>query len=102
MKKKLTGIIICFALAFSCLLSGCSLFPRNLNAYLNKSVCTLTYTDGKTEEITTESFIGAFNSYGYSLVQNGTSYEDAREQTMDVLINRYVLLHHAKQEIELL
>lgn len=96
MKKKFTGILLCLLMSFAFLLSGCSLFPRNMSAYLNKSVCTITYENGNKQEITTEAFINAFNSYGYNLVQNGTSYEDASEQTIEVLINRYVLLNHAK------
>ena len=98
-KKKITTLLLCFVMAFAFLLSGCSLFPKNMDAYLNKSVCTLTYKDGQKEEITTEVFINAFNSYGYSLVQNGTSYEDAKEQTMEVLVSRYVLLHEAKKVV---
>lgn len=101
MKKKFTGIVLCLLLSFAFLLSGCNLFPKNMTAYLNKSVCTITYKDNTKDEITTESYINAFNSYGYSLVQNGTSYEDARKQTIDVLISRYVLLHHAKEVITL-
>ncbi len=101
MKNKFTGLLLIFVLAFAAVLSGCSLFPRNMEAYLNKSVCTITYADGTKDEITTESYISAFNSYGYSLVQNGTSYEDAKEQTLDVLINRYVLLNNAQKVIEL-
>ena len=82
-------------MTFAFVLSGCDLFPRNMSAYLNKSVCTITYENGETEDITTREYINAFNSYGYTLVQNGTSYEDAANQTIDVLVNRYVLLHHA-------
>ena len=95
MKKKFTGILLCLLMTFAFVLSGCDLFPRNMSAYLNKSVCTITYENGETEDITTREYINAFNSYGYTLVQNGTSYEDAANQTIDVLVNRYVLLHHA-------
>ena len=95
MKKKFTGILLCLLMTFAFVLSGCDLFPRNMSAYLNKSVCTITYENGETEDITTREYINAFNSYCYSLVQNGTSYEDAANQTIDVLVNRYVLLHHA-------
>ena len=95
MKKKFTGILLCLLMTFAFILSGCDLFPRNMSAYLNKSVCTITYENGETEDITTREYINAFNSYGYTLVQNGTSYEDAANQTIDVLVNRYVLLHHA-------
>ena len=95
MKKKFTGILLCLLMTFAFVLSGCDLFPKNMSAYLNKSVCTITYENGETEDITTREYINAFNSYGYTLVQNGTSYEDAANQTIDVLVNRYVLLHHA-------
>ncbi len=95
MKKKFTGILLCLLMTFAFVLSGCDLFPRNMSAYLNKSVCTITYENGETEDITTREYINAFNSYGYTLVQNGTSYEDAANQTIDVLVNRHVLLNHA-------
>lgn len=85
-------------LAFAFILSGCNLFPRNMSAYLNKSVCTITYEDGEVEEITSKEYINAFNSYGYTLVQNGTEYEDAAKQTVEVLVNRHVLLHHAEKK----
>ena len=84
-------------LAFAFILSGCNLFPRNMSAYLNKSVCTITYEDGEVEEITSKEYINAFNSYGYTLVQNGTEYKDAAKQTVEVLVNRHVLLHHAEK-----
>ena len=82
-------------MTFAFVLSGCDLFPRNMSAYLNKSVCTITYENGDVEDITTKEYINAFNSYGYSLVQNGSEYEDAANQTIEVLVNRYVLLHYA-------
>lgn len=82
-------------MTFAFVLSGCDLFPRNMSAYLNKSVCTITYENGDVEDITTKEYINAFNSYGYFLVQNGSEYEDAANQTIEVLVNRYVLLHHA-------
>ena len=85
-------------LAFAFILSGCNLFPRNMSSYLNKSVCTITYEDGEVEEITTKEYINAFNSYGYTLVQNGSEYADAAKQTVEVLVNRHVLLHHAETE----
>ncbi len=101
MKRKITGIFLCLLMSLAFLLTGCDLFPKNYEAYLNKSVCTITYADGTKEEITTEAFINAYNSYGSSLVQQGTSYEDAAEQTVDILINRYVLLNYAKTKITL-
>ncbi len=101
MKRKISSLVLCMLLAFVVILSGCDLFPKNYTAYLNKSVCTITYADGEKEEITTEAYINAFNSYGSSLVQNGSTYEEAAEQTIEVLINRYVLLNHAKSVITL-
>lgn len=101
MKKKLSSLILCMVLAFALLLSGCDLFPKNYSAYLNKSVCTITYADGTKEEITTEDYINAFNSYGASLVQSGTEYAVAAEQTIEILINRFVLLNYAKKNIDI-
>lgn len=96
MKKKITGIFLCLLLSFAFILTGCDLFPRNMEQYLSKSVCTITYQDGKVLDITTEEYINAFNSYGASLVQNGTEYKDAASQTVDVLVSRKVLLNYAQ------
>ena len=101
MKKKFTKTILSLMMVFVFMLSGCALFPRDVNAYLEKSVCTITYTDGKVEEITTEAFINAYNSYGSSLVQNGTETDEAIEKTLEVLISRYVLLNHAKKTVSI-
>ena len=101
MKKKLSSLILCMVLAFALLLSGCDLFPKNYSAYLNKSVCTITYADGTKEEIRTQDYINAFNSYGASLVQSGTEYAVAAEQTIEILINRFVLLNYAKKNIDI-
>ncbi len=100
-KKKFTKTILSLMMVFVFMLSGCALFPRDVNAYLEKSVCTITYTDGKVEEITTEAFINAYNSYGASLVQNGTETDEAIEKTLEVLISRYVLLNHAKKTVSI-
>lgn len=100
-KKKFTKTILSLMMVFVFMLSGCALFPRDVNAYLEKSVCTITYTDGKVEEITTEAFINAYNSYGSSLVQNGTETDEAIEKTLEVLISRYVLLNHAKKTVSI-
>lgn len=85
----------------SFVLSGCNLFPRDVTDYLNKPVATLEYKDGKKVPVTTEQFINAFNNYGSGLIQNGTSYEDALEQTLDVLISRVVLINEAELQIKL-
>lgn len=101
MKKKLTGLLLCLFMVTAFVLTGCDLFPRDVDAYLNKSVCTITYTDKTKEEITTEAFINAYNSYGSSLTQNGSTQEDAVNKTLDVLISRYVLLNHAKKTVSI-
>lgn len=101
MKKKLTGLLLCLLMVTAFVLTGCDLFPRDVDAYLNKSVCTITYVDNTKEEITTEAFINAYNSYGSSLTQKGTSQEDAINKTLDVLISRYVLLNHAKKTVSI-
>ena len=96
MKKKITGLFLCLLLSFAFILTGCDLFPRNMEQYLNKSVCTITYQDGKVINVTTEDFINAFNSYGAQLVQNGSTYNEAADQTVEVLISRKVILEYAK------
>lgn len=100
-KKKFTVAILCIMMVFVFALTGCGLFPRNVNEYLNKSVCTITYQDNKKDEITTEAFINAYNSYGSSLVQNGTDTEEAMSQTLEVLISRYILLNYAQKKVSI-
>ena len=101
MKKKITLLVLCLMMSFTFLLAGCDLFPRNQTEYLNRTVATLEYKDGTVDKITTKHFINAYNSYGYSLVQNGTEIEDALEQTMQVLINRRVMLNEAKKNVDI-
>ena len=101
MKKKITLLVLCLMMSFAFLLAGCDLFPRNQTEYLNRTVATLEYKDGTVDKITTKHFINAYNSYGYSLVQNGTEVEDALEQTMQVLINRRVMLNEAKKNVDI-
>lgn len=101
MKKKLSFFILCLMMSVTFLFAGCDLFPRNQEAYLNRPVATLEYKDGNKQDITTEQFISAFNSYGSTLVQNGTEMEDALKQTLNVLVNRQVMLNEAKQKVTL-
>lgn len=100
-KKKITLILLCLMMSLSFILTGCDLFPRNIKSYLERSVCTIKYSDETVQEITTEDFLSAYNSYGSSLVSNGSTYKEAASKTVDVLVNRKVLLKHAYQVITL-
>lgn len=89
-------------MSFVFILTGCDLFPKDNYAYLDQTVAKVEYVDGTTDKISVKRFIQAYNSYGSSLVESeGLEFEDAAKQTIDVLVNRYVLLHEAKKNVKL-
>ena len=69
-------------------LTGCSLVGRNEKKYYEAVVCTITYQDGETEEITKRDLINAYNSYGYNYVENyGYEMKKAIETTLDTIVD---------------
>ncbi len=81
------------------MLAGCNLFPQNNANYLNQNVITLEYNDGTTINITRQEFLTAYNNYGSQLMNsNGQTAEQAKESTINALINREVLLKKAKED----
>ena len=57
-------------LSLSFVLTGCSLFEKNLAKYYNTVVVAVEYQDGDKIEITKKELITAFNNYGANLVSN--------------------------------
>lgn len=100
MKKKI-ALLICVLLSFCFVLSGCSLFERNLVKYYNTTVVSIEYEDGEKIEINKKELIVAFNNYGAKLVQSGYSYEDALDSTINALINQKVLIKDSEGKITL-
>ena len=99
MKKFLTLAFICL-ISFSFVLTGCNLFPTNQAKYLSAPIVTFETADGEQITIDKEDLLTAFNSYGSQLVNSyGYSIQEAIDATIEVLINREVMLDAAKKSI---
>ena len=99
MKKILTLAFICL-ITFSFVLTGCNLFPTNQAKYLNAPIVTFETADGENIKIDKKDLITAFNSYGAQLVDSyGYTMQQAIDSTIDVLINREVMLVAAKKAV---
>ena len=101
MKKFLSLAFICL-ISFSFILTGCNLFPTNQANYLSAPIVTFQTAKGENIKIDKEDLITAFNSYGAQLVNSyGYSIQDAIDATIEVLINREVMLLEAERTITL-
>lgn len=101
MKKFLSLAFICL-ISFSFILTGCNLFPTNQANYLSAPIVTFQTAEGENIKIDKEDLITAFNSYGAQLVNSyGYSIQDAIDATIEVLINREVMLLEAERTITL-
>ena len=99
MKKFLSLAFICL-ISFSFILTGCNLFPTNQANYLSAPIVTFQTAEGENIKIDKEDLITAFNSYGAELVNSyGYSIQDAIDATIEVLINREVMLLEAERTI---
>ncbi len=79
------------------MLAGCDLFPQNTAAYLNQIVITANYEDGTKIEISRKDYLTAYNNYGSELINsNGYTEEEAKEATINALVNRKILINEAK------
>ena len=85
-------LVLCMTFVFA----GCDLFPQNSARYLNETVITVSYDDGKVLNISRREFNTAYNNYGANLINNGYSEKDAKSMTVDALVNRKILLEEAK------
>lgn len=103
MKKAIKNfaLIMMMILSLSFVLTGCSLFEKNLAKYYNTVVVAVEYQDGDKIEITKKELITAFNNYGANLVSNsGYTVEDALNQTITALINQKVLIKTSEGLVE--
>ena len=100
MKKFLSGL---FALVMSIgLLAGCNLVELNKTKYYNQTVTEIVYKgDKETKKFTMEELLQAYNTYGYQYVQNGSTAEEALSQTVELMVQRYLLVEKIKSEISL-
>lgn len=90
--KKLSAILLCCLMIFTCSLAGCATFSIDRVKYYNQVVATVGDTD-----ITRHDLITAYNSYGYSsfVTQQGQTESEAMSSTLDLLIDRELLYQYA-------
>ena len=100
MKKKIALLLMCL-LSVASILSGCTLFEKNLPKYYNTTVVSIEYPTGDVININKKELIIAFNNYGSTLVNQGSTVEEALDKTMTTLINQKILIHESKNKISL-
>ncbi len=90
--KKLSAILLCCLMIFTCSLAGCATFSIDRVKYYNQVVATVGDTD-----ITRHDLVTAYNSYGYSsfVTQQGQTESEAMSSTLDLLIDRELLYQYA-------
>ena len=95
--KKLSLLAICVVMFSMILLSGCAYFPVDMVKYYSDVVATV-----GNEKITRFDLLSAYNSYGYSyyVSQLGNTSEEALSSTLDLLINRSLILQYIKNDIK--
>ena len=99
MKKSIKIVALLLVACMTFMLAGCDLFTQNNSAYLNQIVITATYNDGTKIEIDRREYLNAYDSYGSGLISsNGYSEEEAKNATVNALVNRKVLLKEAKAD----
>ena len=96
MKKIIKIVSLMLVLCMTFVFSGCDLFGQNSARYLNENVITISYNDGRVINITRREYSNAYSSYGSNLVNNGSTEQEAKQKTVNALVNRKVLLEEAK------
>lgn len=100
--KKIIMMAMIMVLGMSMFLTGCNLFPSNQAKYLSAPVVTIELQDKTKITIEKRDLINAYNNYGAQLINNyNYTTEKAVDATIDVLINRELMLHAAKGEVTL-
>ncbi len=100
MKKKIALLLMCL-ISLASVLSGCTLFEKNLAKYYTKTVISIEYPTGDKIDISKKELITAFNNYGSTLVSQGLTMEDALDKTMTALVNQKVLIKDSEDKITL-
>lgn len=92
MKKKFTGLLICFMLICISLFAGCSLVETNNDKLYNAVVSEIKNKEGvKVAEITNRELLSGYESYGATYVQSyGYTKEKAVDMTLTQLQNRKI------------
>lgn len=98
MKVKVTGLIMCIMMFCVCILSGCNLVTTDRYTFLNTQVASFTDKDTKVKtKVIKKDLITAYNTYGYYYEQSGMSKKEALEATLELLVNRKIMLVEAEK-----
>lgn len=100
MKKKIALLLMCL-LTLASVLSGCTLINTNLAKYYQTTVVSIEYPNGDKINISKKELITSFNNYGSTLIEQGSSMEEALQQSMTALINQKVLIKDSESKIKL-
>ena len=90
MKKKFTALVLMLIMCLS-VFAGCSLITRNDKKYYEAVVCTISYADGTSDNITKRELLMAYNSYGYNYVQQ-QGKQQAIMTTIDSIVNQRITI----------
>ena len=99
MKKSFKAIVLALVMCIAVVFCGCNLIETDMSVYLEKNVVTLNYGD-KTVEIKVKEYLTAFNNYGAQLIQSGKTVDEAKDETINALIDRKVLVEEAKEKVK--
>lgn len=96
MKRKIS-ILVVFMFMVLTLFTGCGLFTLNQEKYLNEVVASVGDI-----EITKQQLLSTYNSYAEQLKNQGIN-DNAQivDQCLDILIDREILIAHAKDKFTL-
>lgn len=93
--KKITIFLMSLLLVISCCFAGCSTFKVDYVKYYNETVAEV-----NGYKITRHELINSYNNYGYNyyVSQLGKSKEEALESTLNLMIDRKVLVDYIKKD----
>ena len=100
MKKKFTGILMCFLVLCMTIFTGCGLVGVDNDKYYNSVVAEVKTNDGKLiAQITSRELIDGFQSTGYYYeYAYGMSRSEAVKETLQLLENRKIIVHEAEKD----
>ena len=100
MKKKFTGILMCFLVLCMTIFTGCGLVGVDNDKYYNSVVAEVKTNDGKLiAQITSRELIDGYQSTGYYYeYAYGMSRSEAVKETLQLLENRKIIVHEAEKD----
>lgn len=95
MKRKISMLVV-FMFMVLTLFTGCSLFTLNQEKYLNEVVVSVGDI-----EITKQQLLNTYNSYAEELQNQGKTNDQIVNYCIDLLVDREILIAHAKDKFTL-